>query len=112
MAFQTFTNQMLVAANTNQSEYKITALATSSTATCATASGPGLAPARSAATAISTKPITTPGNPQGEKVRAESQNWLSIGLSNTKSKVPVRTWVTIVLKLGCSTVLVRPSSRV
>ena len=71
-----------------------------------------LAPARLAAQMISPAPAARPGSPQGEKLRVEIQNWLSIGFRSTKSRVPVCTWFTILLRLGCSTALVNPSSRV
>ena len=85
-----------------------------STPASLSAEGPapvGAAPSRPAQP-ISARPATTPGNPQGEKLRVDSQNWLSIGLSSTKSRVPFCTWLTILLRLGWSTQLVKPSSSV
>ena len=112
MAFHTFTNQMLVAASTNQRLYSSSEAATSTSTPRARPSGVGVVPARTSPTIISTRPTATPGSPQGEKLRSDSQNWLSTGLSSTKSRVPFCTWVTRAPRFGCSSVLVSPSSRV
>jgi hypothetical protein len=45
-------------------------------------------------------------------VRSDSQNWLSIGLSSTKSRVPSRTWVTIAPRFGRNQVVAMPSNTV
>ena len=42
----------------------------------------------------------------------DSQFWLSIGLSRTKSRVPSRTWVTIAPRFGRNQVVAKPSKTV
>src|SRR5690606_33299471 len=61
----------------------------------------GEAPASRAPQMMSAPPSSASGIPHGERRRALSQNWVSTGLSSTKSRVPSRTCSTRRLRLGC-----------
>ena len=73
---------------------------------------PGLAPERIVPTTTSTRPSTSSGNPQGERVRSDNQIWESIGFSSTKSRLPLCTCFTRLPRLGRSKVLANPFSSV
>ena len=47
-------------------------------------------------------------NPVGEILLKDTQNWLSIGLINTKSNVPSLIYFTISVKFGLNQVFVMP----
>ena len=103
---------MLVAAIRNHMEYKITPPANTITNTVSSAGRLSTTPACRLPQIKSATPRPISGSPAGESVRIDSQNWLSIGLSSTKSRVPSRTWVTIAPRFGRNQVVAMPSNTV